>query len=57
MLRDGYNTQNALQRINAQMPIDEKRDRATYLIDNTGDVDQLDQECKRVIEKIRKEVG
>jgi dephospho-CoA kinase len=55
MQRDGYNTQNALQRIDAQMPIDEKRDRATYVIDNTGDLEQLESECKRVIEKIKNE--
>jgi dephospho-CoA kinase len=55
MQRDGYNTQNALQRIDAQMPIDEKRDRATYVIDNTGDLKQLESECKRVIEKIKNE--
>jgi dephospho-CoA kinase len=55
MQRDGYNTQNALQRIDAQMPIDEKRDRATYVIDNRGDLEQLESECKRVIDKIKNE--
>lgn len=55
MQRDGYNTQNALQRIDAQMPIDEKREQATYVIDNTGDLVQLEDECKRVIEKIKNE--
>ena len=39
------------------MPIDEKRQRATYIIDNTGDLSQLKAECERVIEKIRKEVS
>lgn len=57
MQRDGYNTQNALQRINAQMPIDEKRAKATYIIDNTGDLDQLHAECKQAINRIRDEVG
>ncbi|MDM5272557.1 dephospho-CoA kinase [Sulfurovum sp. zt1-1] len=55
MQRDGYNTQNALQRIEAQLPIDEKRDRATYVIDNTGDLEHLKAECERVIEKINSE--
>ena len=55
MQRDGYNTQNALQRIDAQMPIDEKRDKATYVIDNTGDLEQLAAECKHVIEEIKNE--
>ena len=55
MQRDGYNTQNALQRIGAQMPIDEKRDKATYVIDNRGDLAQLESECKRAMEMIRNE--
>lgn len=55
MQRDGYNTQNAQSRIDAQMQIDEKKDRATYVIDNTGNLQQLEAECKRVIEKIKNE--
>lgn len=55
MQRDGYNMQNALQRINAQMPIDEKRRRATYVIDNTKDLAWLEAECKRVIAMIAEE--
>ncbi|MFT7880909.1 MAG: dephospho-CoA kinase, partial [Sulfurimonas sp.] len=55
MERDGYNMQNARRRIEAQLPIDEKRDRATYVIDNTGDEAQLQAECDRVIEKINSE--
>lgn len=55
MQRDGYNTQNARQRIDAQLPIDEKRDRATYVIDNTGDLAHLRAECERVIKKINSE--
>jgi dephospho-CoA kinase len=53
--RDGYNTQNARQRIEAQLPIDEKRDRATYLIDNTGDLAHLKAECDRVIGELNSE--
>ena len=52
MQRDGYNTHEALQRIATQMPIEEKKDKATYVIDNTGDFKQLEGECKRLIEKI-----
>ena len=55
MQRDGYNTQNALQRIDAQIPIDEKKDNATYLVDNTGSLEELEIECKRLIEKIKNE--
>jgi len=49
MQRDGYTTQTAQQRIDAQLPIDEKRKRATYLIDNTGDLAHLKAECERVM--------
>ncbi|MFT7823439.1 MAG: dephospho-CoA kinase [Sulfurimonas sp.] len=52
MQRDGYNMQNALQRIASQMPIDEKRNKATYVIDNTGDPAQLQAECERAIKEI-----
>jgi len=55
MQRDGYNTQNAQQRIDAQMSIDEKRQKATYVIDNTGTLQQLETECDRVIEQILRE--
>ncbi|MGC9351818.1 MAG: dephospho-CoA kinase [Sulfurovum sp.] len=53
MQRDGYNTQNAQQRIDAQLPIDEKRDRATYVIDNTGDPAHLRAECERVMRSVK----
>ena len=52
MQRDGYNTQNAQQRIEAQMPIDEKRERASYIIENIGDLAQLEAECARVMKEI-----
>ncbi|MDD3591348.1 MAG: dephospho-CoA kinase [Sulfurovum sp.] len=57
MQRDGYDAQNAQQRIDAQLPIDEKRDRATYLIDNTGDLAQLRAECERVIGELGSEAA
>ncbi|MDD2450634.1 dephospho-CoA kinase [Sulfurovum sp.] len=53
MQRDGYNTQNAQQRIDAQLPIDEKRDKATYVIDNTGDLAHLKAECERVMRSVK----
>lgn len=51
--RDGYTEIEAKKRIAAQMDIEEKRKRATYLIDNTGDLEQLRSECRRVAAKIR----
>jgi len=52
MQRDGYNTEDALKRISTQIDVDEKRKKATYIIDNTGDIEQLQQECERVKEQI-----
>jgi dephospho-CoA kinase len=37
--RNGLDADAAAQRLAAQLPIDEKRDRATWIIDNSGDVD------------------
>lgn len=52
MQRDGYNEEDALKRIASQMDIEEKQKRATYIIDNSGDLKQLQQECERVKEQI-----
>ncbi len=45
MKRDGTTKEEALQRINAQLPIEQKRQRATYIIDNQKDLEALQQEC------------
>ncbi|MEA3433448.1 MAG: dephospho-CoA kinase, partial [Campylobacterota bacterium] len=52
MQRDGYNTEDALNRIETQIDVEEKRKKATYVIDNAGDLKQLQQECARVKEQI-----
>ena len=52
MQRDGYNTEDALNRIETQIDVEKKRKKATYVIDNTGDLKQLQQECERVKEEI-----
>ena len=48
MQREGYTQEEALQRIAAQMDIEAKKAQATYVIDNSGDRDQLARECQRV---------
>ena len=55
MQRDGYHQKEALKRIESQMDIEEKRKRATYIIDNSGDLKQLQYECERVKEQILKD--
>lgn len=46
MARDRIDEQAARQRLAAQMPIDEKRDRATWVIDNSGTVDATQQQVR-----------
>jgi len=50
--REGYSEEEALSRIDAQIDIEEKRKNATYVIDNSGDLKQLQYETERVREKI-----
>ena len=52
MEREGYTKEEALNRIQAQIPVEEKRKLATYVIDNSGTLTQLEKECERVKEEI-----
>ncbi len=54
MARDSLSYSEARQRISAQISIEEKKDRATYLLDNSGSKKELLQSCLRV-NKILKE--
>ena len=56
MKRDGIITkEEALQRINSQLPIEQKRQRATYIIDNQKDLETLQQECVILKDRIIRE--
>jgi len=52
MQREGYTKEEALNRIQAQIPVEEKRKLATYVIDNSGTLTQLEKECERVKREI-----
>ena len=52
MLREDYSEAEALSRIDAQIDIEHKRDNATYVIDNSGSIEQLKAETQRVKEEI-----
>ncbi len=52
MKRDGYTEEEALRRVESQMDIEEKRKLATYVIDNSKDLKQLQNECQRVKDEI-----
>ena len=48
MQRDGIDAKEARARIDAQMPLEEKRRRATIVIDNSGDISQTEKQTKQV---------
>ena len=52
MHRESYTKEEALKRIQTQIPVEEKRELATYVIDNSGTLTQLEKECERVKREI-----
>jgi len=52
--RNGYSKEESLKRIASQMPIDEKKSKATWVIDNSKDLKHLQNEVERFVEKIKK---
>jgi len=55
MKRNGYLKEESLKRIATQFPIDEKRDRATWVIDNSKNLKHLQKECENFVEIIKKQ--
>jgi dephospho-CoA kinase len=53
MKRNGYSKEDSLKRINSQMPIDEKKARATWVIDNSKDLKHLQNEVEVFVQKIK----
>jgi len=47
--RDGFTAEQALARVRAQMPMEEQKRAATWLIDNGGTVDETALQVKQVI--------
>jgi dephospho-CoA kinase len=54
MKRNGYSKEESLRRISSQLPIEEKRRRATWVIDNSKDLKHLQSECENFVETIKK---
>ena len=52
MKRSGFDETEALKRINSQLDIEEKKRRATWIIDNSGDLKHLQDECEAFVERI-----
>jgi len=53
MKRNGYSKEESLKRIATQLPIEVKRDRATWVIDNSKNLKHLQQECENFVEIIK----
>ena len=53
MKRNGYSKEESLKRIASQMPIDEKKKKATWVIDNSKNLKHLQRECEEFVEKIK----
>ena len=53
MKRNGYSEEESLSRIASQLPIAQKRDRATWVIDNSKNLKHLQQEVEDFVEKIK----
>jgi len=53
MKRNDLTEEESLQRIAAQMDIEEKKKRADFVIDNSGNLKHLQAECERFVEKMK----
>ena len=53
MKRNGFSEEESKRRIASQMPIDEKKARATWVIDNSGNLKHLHKECADFVEAIK----
>ena len=53
MKRNGYSEEESLKRIATQLPIQEKKERATWVIDNSKNLKHLQQECEDFVTIIK----
>jgi dephospho-CoA kinase len=51
--RDHLTNTEALRHIEAQMSLEEKRKLADYVIENNGSLEELEQQVRAVLEKIK----
>lgn len=54
MERDRTSAQDAQNRINAQMPLDEKRSKADIVIDNNGSLEDLNENFRKILDQVSK---
>lgn len=53
MKRNGYSLEESQKRIASQLPIDEKKERATWIIDNSKDLKHLQREVESFVDTIK----
>ena len=53
IVRDGLSVEEAGHRLGAQMPIEEKKDRADYVIDNSGILHQTLVQVRGILERLK----
>ncbi|WP_310439253.1 dephospho-CoA kinase [Sulfuricurvum sp.] len=53
MKRNGFSEEESLRRIESQMDIDEKKARATWVIDNSSNLKHLQRECEQFVDTIK----
>jgi len=53
MKRNGYSEEESLRRIASQMNIEEKKQRATWVIDNSKNLKHLQDECEHFVDIIK----
>ncbi len=54
MARDGIDKEYAIQKIKGQMSLADKIKKATYVIDNTGSIDETNKQIDKIIKEILK---
>jgi dephospho-CoA kinase len=54
--RDNFEYKEALSRIESQMDIEEKKQLATYIVDNSKDLKYLQKQCEIFVNKIKNEL-
>lgn len=53
MKRNGFSEEESLRRIESQMDIEEKKKRATWVIDNSSNLKHLQHECEQFVDNIK----
>ena len=53
-LADKFSPEDALKRIRSQMPLNEKKRYADYIIDNTGPIEETEAQCSKIYEELKR---